>query len=92
MTTKLPTRAEEPAKTWRVNTYTARWIDGQFAPTDGIPAIGDSVRVHVSCDAREWDDLQRRLRGAGRALEWSDGDGPRWNVYRVVKRPGEDEG
>jgi hypothetical protein len=71
------------AATWEVNLHTGRWTAARHRGTFPLPAIGDKVRADPSCDAREWDELKRRLGEEGRGLDWSDTDG-RWNVYVVV--------
>lgn len=66
-----------------VNVYTANWDAGRHA-FPALPALGEKVRVNVSCDGREWGELKQRLAKAGRTLDWSDSDGADWNIYVVV--------
>lgn len=63
-----------------INLYTGDW---QQATRRAAPEVGTEVRVHESADAREWDDIQRKLRNADRMLDYRDTDGE-WGVYRVV--------
>ena len=72
-------------KTITINDYTGTW---QAATGRHAPEIGAAVAVHVSCDAREWDDIKRLVRRAGMDLDFT-GDNGEWNMWTVVK--GEDQ-
>lgn len=70
-------------KTIAVNTYTGTWNARMATGRSSGLSRGDTLRIHASCDGREWDDLRQILRREGKALEFDRADGE-WNLYTVA--------